>query len=189
VQRVYAHPVGAVWSAFASAVRLSRWFIPVTGELRQGGRFQFTGNAGGTIETCEPERRVVATWEFGGGVSWVELLFVADDTGTRVTLHHTANAGDMPPGFWEQYGPGATGVGWDLGFVGLALHLDAPEAPRPADAELAYVGSAEGRAYVIASARDWSRAARAGGLDAGTTGGWAAELVAFYTGRPLAEGE
>lgn len=189
LSQIFPHPPAAVWAAFTSVERLSTWFTPVEGELREGGRFQFRNNAGGLIETCEPERRIAATWEFGGGISWVTLDFAAEGAGTRLTLTHTAEAGDMPPGFWEQYGPGATGVGWDLGFVGLGLHLDAPGAPRPENFEEQWVGSPEGRGYVIASARDWTRAATDGGVDPGESGGWAAELVAFYTGRPLEAGE
>ena len=60
------------------------------------------------------------TWEFGGEVSWVEVRLTqeSEDT-TRLELEHTAHVdGDR----WEQFGPGAVGVGWDLTLVGLDEH-------------------------------------------------------------------
>ncbi len=189
LSQVFPHPLPAVWAAFLSPERLARWFAPVTGDLRPGGRYQVQGNAGGSIESCEPERRIALTWEAMGSTSWVVLDFAAEGAGTRLTLTHTARAQDLPPGFWETYGPGATGVGWELGFVGLGLHLPQPEAPRPDDFETQWVASPEGRAAIIASARGWTDAAVAGGQEAASTAGWAAELVAFYTGQPLAADE
>ena len=37
----------------------------------------------------------------------------------RVELEHIAHVEEH----WEQFGPGAVGIGWDLGLVGLAIHL------------------------------------------------------------------
>lgn len=189
LSQVFPHPLPAVWAAFLSPERLARWFAPVTGDLRLGGRYQVQGNAGGVIEGCEPERRIALTWEAMGSTSWVTLDFAAEGAGTRLTLTHTARAQDLPPEFWDKFGPGATGVGWELGFIGLGLHLPQPEVPRPADFETTWVASPEGRAAIIASARGWTAAAVAGGVARGATAGWAAELVAFYTGRPLADDE
>lgn len=53
--------------------RFRRWFLPVSGDLRLGGRFQIEGNASGTIERCDPPKGFTATWEYGGSVSWIEL--------------------------------------------------------------------------------------------------------------------
>ena len=52
------------------------------------------------------------TWEFMGATSWlaVELSELAE--GTRLKLRHTQHTDND---FWTQFGPGATGVGWDLG--------------------------------------------------------------------------
>src|ERR1022692_1430641 len=49
--------------------RFRRWFLPVSGDLRLGGRFQIEGNASGTIERCDPPKGFTATWEYGGAVS------------------------------------------------------------------------------------------------------------------------
>src|SRR5436190_19146572 len=62
-----------LWDALTSAERIPRWFLPISGELKLGGRYQLQGNAGGTITGCEPPRRLDLTWEFGGGVTWVSV--------------------------------------------------------------------------------------------------------------------
>jgi uncharacterized protein YndB with AHSA1/START domain len=42
---------------------IPRWFLPIAGDLRLGGRFQLEGNAGGEITECRPPRRLAVTWE------------------------------------------------------------------------------------------------------------------------------
>ena len=69
--RSYDTDIQDLWDALTNPERIPRWFLPVSGDLKLGGRYQFQGNAGGTITACEPPRRVAATWEFGGAVSWV----------------------------------------------------------------------------------------------------------------------
>jgi uncharacterized protein YndB with AHSA1/START domain len=66
---LYDTDAADLWDALTSKERLRRWFLPVAGDLRIGGRYQFEGNAGGTITECEPHRKIAATWEFGGGVT------------------------------------------------------------------------------------------------------------------------
>ena len=46
--RSYATPVADLWDAVTNGERIPRWFAPVSGELRLGGRYQVEGNAGGT---------------------------------------------------------------------------------------------------------------------------------------------
>ena len=70
---VYDTDAADLWDAVTNAERLPRWFLPVSGDLRLGGRYQFTGNAGGKITECVPQKRLAATWEFGGGVTWVTV--------------------------------------------------------------------------------------------------------------------
>jgi uncharacterized protein YndB with AHSA1/START domain len=52
--------------------RIPRWFLPVSGELKEGGRYQLEGNAGGTITRCDPPHGFDATWEMGSDMSWIE---------------------------------------------------------------------------------------------------------------------
>ena len=104
--------------------------LPVSGDLRLGGRYQLQGNAGGEITRCEPPRLLGVTWEFGGERSWVEVRLTAEGAErTRLDLEHEAH---VPPEFWDQYGPGAVGVGWDGALLGLGHHLLGGPAVDPA---------------------------------------------------------
>src|ERR1700760_2713587 len=67
---LYATDAEDLWDALTNPERIPRWFLPVQGDLKVGGRYQFTGNAGGTIEACEPPRRLAVSWEFGTQTSW-----------------------------------------------------------------------------------------------------------------------
>jgi hypothetical protein len=40
LRRCYDAPVEDVWDACTSPERISRWFLPVTGDFRPGGRYQ-----------------------------------------------------------------------------------------------------------------------------------------------------
>ena len=66
ISRTYAAAIEDVWDACTNAERIPRWFLPVSGDLRLGGHYQLQGNAGGTIERCDPPKSFFATWEFGG---------------------------------------------------------------------------------------------------------------------------
>jgi hypothetical protein len=190
--QIYPSPIEDVWDAATTAARIARWFAPVEGDLRLGGRYQVIGNAGGTIESCTPPADGAAgyrvTWEYGGGVSWlaVSLRAVAEDS-TEFTLTHTAREGDLPPGFWEQYGPGATGVGWDQGLLGLSLHLRGGEGISPEDAE-AWMLSDEGTTFSRRAADAWARAQVAAGGDPDAAARAADATYAFYTGQEPPQG-
>ncbi len=183
----YASPIDDVWDAVTSAERIPRWFLPVTGDLRLGGRYQLEGNAGGEILECSPPAggaaRYRVTWEFGGGVTWLVVrLSATGDDGTRLELEHTARAADIPPGFWEQFGPGATGVGWDGGLLGLALHLADDTSVTPDRAE-AWAFTDEGKAFYRAAADAWGAAHAASGAADDLAARAADATYAFYTGQ------
>src|SRR3954467_12124353 len=109
-RRTYDAAIDDVWDALTNPERIPRWFLPVTGELRVGGKYQLQGNAGGTVERCDPPNSFFATWEFGGEVSWIELRLTPEGDGTRFELEHIAHVDDTK---WAEFGPGAVGVGWD----------------------------------------------------------------------------
>jgi uncharacterized protein YndB with AHSA1/START domain len=178
VRRTYPADPADVWDAVTTAERIPRWFLPVTGDLRVGGRYQLEGNAGGVVEACDPPRSFSVTWEFGGDVSWLEVDLSPVDGGTEVELRHIAPVDDER---WTEYGPGAVGVGWDLGLRGLLLHL---ESGRPVDpaAFQAWTGSADGRSYVTGSSDAWCAASVAAGEDAAAARSAADRTTAAYTG-------
>jgi uncharacterized protein YndB with AHSA1/START domain len=183
----YRSPIDDVWNAVTTSERIARWFLPVTGELRVGGRYQLEGNAGGEVIDCvapaDGSARYRVTWEYGGGISWVAVrLSTTGDDRTLLELEHTAPAADIPPGFWEQFGPGATGVGWDVALLGLALHLSGGEGPSPEQAE-AWALTDEGRAFYRASATAWGVAHAASGVEEEAARRAADATYGFYTGQ------
>ena len=121
LRRTYDAPIDDVWDALTNPERIGRWFLPISGDYRVGGRYQFEGNAGGEIVVLRPTepaarhvglRRRPATRD----VSEVEVrLTPAGDEATDFELEHTAV---VPDEMWAQYGPGAVGVGWDRGCSG-----------------------------------------------------------------------
>ena len=178
LSRTYATTVDDLWDAVTNAERIPRWFAPVSGELEPGGHYQVEGNAGGRITTCERLSHFALTWEFAGDVSWVEVRVTDVPTGARISLTHTAH---LSP-HWDTYGPGAVGVGWEMGSLGLAFHIADPDALRP-DIE-AFSTSRDGRAFIAGSSDGWAQAAVAAGTDAGDAGAAARRTTAFYTGEP-----
>lgn len=182
ISQAYDTDVDDVWDACTNPERLPRWFLPLTGDLKVGGKYQLEGNAGGTIERCDPPKSFFATWEFNGMVSWLEVRVAPETDGrTRLELEHTAHVDDD---LWTQYGPGATGIGWDLALLGLANHL-APGAPAvsPENAE-AWAVSPEGVAFATAAAERWRVAHVESGTDEETAKAAAARVTAFYTTSP-----
>ena len=181
ITRVYDSPLDDVWDACTNAERIPRWFLPVSGELREGGGYQLEGNAGGTIKRCDPPRAFDATWEYGGEVSWIELRVSPEADGrTRFELIHIAHVDDER---WAQFGPGAVGVGWDLGLLGLALYLTTGQGMSPAEGAVWSV-SDEGKHFATESSQRWCEASIAAGTDADQARAAASRTTAFYTGEP-----
>ena len=180
LSRSYRADVEDVWDAITTPERLARWFLPVSGDLRLGGTYQLEGNAGGEIRACEPPRRLQLTWIMGepegpedSSIVDVVLEPDADLGGTRLTLTHTAV---VPPEMWDTFGPGAVGVGWELGVVSLAGHLEGQEIGTPADLET----NPEMHAAMAASSEEWGVAYRASGADDETVARAVAATTGFY---------
>ena len=188
VAQEYPAPIDEVWAACTRPERIARWFLPVSGSLHAGGHYQLEGNASGDILACEPPADGAAgyraTWEFGGGVSWIAVRLTAHGTDrTRFELEHTARVADVPPEMWETFGPGATGVGWDQALLGLALHLGAQRGSIPPSEAEAWMLSDEGRAFSRASADRWAEAHAASGADPEAAARAADATFGFYTGE------
>ena len=180
ISQVYDTDLDDLWDAVTSPERIPRWFLPVSGELREGGRYQFEGNAGGTITRCDKPRGISATWEFNGEVSWVEVRLSDEGDGrTRFELEHVAHVADE---FWDLYGPGAVGVGWDGALLGLAMHLSDPSAPMDPEAVLAWSATEQGKLFHRLSSDGWAEASVAHGTDPQAAREQADRTYAFYTG-------
>jgi uncharacterized protein YndB with AHSA1/START domain len=184
-ERTYPATADEVWDALTNAERIPRWLLPVSGDLRLGGHYQLEGNAGGEITACEPPRHLAVTWMFGDMTSWVDVALTASgDDGTRLRLEHTALVDDVA-GQWDEFGPGAVGVGWDMALIGMALHLGSPSR-EPVDREqaMAWIASEDGKRFVSASSEGWREANVAAGEDAEVASEAAQRTTDAYVGAP-----
>jgi uncharacterized protein YndB with AHSA1/START domain len=180
ISQVYDTDVDDLWSVVTDPERIPRWFLPVSGDLREGGKYQFEGNAGGTITKCDRPRSVAATWEFNGGISWVEVRLTPEGNGrTRFELEHVAHVADE---HWEQFGPGAVGLGWESAFWGLANHLGEPEGAITPETAAEWAASEDGRTFMRLSADAWAEADIAFGTEPGQARRQAENTFRAYTG-------
>lgn len=180
LSRTFDTPIADLWDAVTNPDRIPLWSTNVTGDLQLNGRYHIQDNASGTITKCEPRSHVGLTWEFAGDVSWVEFHFAAEEPHrTRLTLTHTSH---LSP-HWDTYGPGATGVGWEMAFLGLALYTSAPDFEKPDPEEFAF--SPNGKTMLTASSEAWGQAAIVAGTDPDKANAAAAETTAFYTGETV----
>ncbi|MFP4511723.1 MAG: SRPBCC family protein [Acidimicrobiales bacterium] len=179
-RRTYPTDQADLWDALTNAERIPRWFMPISGDLRVGGRYQLEGNAGGIIERCDAPEHLAVTWEYGPMVSWLDITLAPSADGTVLDLTHEA---PVDPDMWDQFGPGAVGVGWDLAFMGLGLHLDSGARVDP-DEAATFTFSPAGIEFVRLAATDWADAAARDGDEPGPAHEAAARTLAFYTTAP-----
>ncbi|MEM9558005.1 MAG: SRPBCC domain-containing protein [Acidobacteriota bacterium] len=180
--RTFAAEIDELWDAITNAERISRWFAPITGDLELGGRYQLEGNAGGEITLCDPPKAFDLTWVYFENVSWVTVRLETVAGGTLLTLEHLMAKDEASEEHWKKYGPGATGVGWELGFLGLGLHLQERRGVEKEDHE-AWLESTEGKSFLTACAMSWGDAHVRSGEDQGTAMAMAEETAAFYRGE------
>ena len=178
LSRSFATTAEDLWHAVTNAEQIPRWFLPISGELEPGGRYQLEGNAGGLITACERLSHFALTWEFGGDVTWVGVRLSDDDAGrVRLTLTHTARLSE----YWDEYGPGAAGVGWELSLIGLEIHIT--QQNEPMLDETAFATSPDGRAFIAGSSEGWAEAAVADGTSPVAARAAAKRTTEFYTGE------
>ena len=186
--QTYPAPIDDLWDAVTSAERIPRWFLPISGDLRLGGTYQFEGNAGGEIQRCEPPNGGSAgytvTWGMGGEPAIVHIrLTEVDATSTRLELENVAAVDSLPDGVWEQFGPSATGMGWDSGMLGLALHFSGGEAGISPEEAAAWSVSDEGKAFMRGSADAWAAAHEADGATPAVAKAAADTTYGMYVGE------
>ena len=175
-----SYPVGVaeLWDAVTTGERISRWLMPITGDLRIGGRYQLEGNAGGVVEECVPSERIAVTWEYGGDVSWVVATLSGGDDQSSLKVVHTAHVDDER---WAEFGPGAVGIGWDMMLLGLSLYLESSTSLDPAEAA-AWTMSPEGKQVMTESGTAWRDAQIASGDDEAAARAASERCIAAYTG-------
>ncbi|MFY1686734.1 SRPBCC family protein [Plantactinospora sp. WMMB782] len=185
LRRSYDTSVDDLWDAVTNPERLPRWFAPVSGDFKLGGRYQVQGNAGGEIIRCEPPRMFRLTWIFGepaeGGFSEVEIRLSPADGADRTTLE-LEHVAVIDPERWTEYGPGAVGVGWDLSLLGLGLYLGGTAVEDPD----AWGESREAREFMTLSSNAWGAATVAGGEHPDAVAAMVANTTRFYAPDPPA---
>jgi uncharacterized protein YndB with AHSA1/START domain len=153
LRRSYDADIEDVWDAVTDPDRVKRWFLPLSGDLRPGGKFQLEGNAGGEILTCEPPRLLKVT--FGGPASLVELRLSAAGETTTLELEHTVPL--------EMAGSGAgalyVGPGWDGALMALDLFLRGEVIADP----VAAANSREAQEFSRGSVQAWAATVKSSG--------------------------
>lgn len=178
IAQTYHTSVDDLWNAVTTAERIPRWLMPITGELKLGGRYQLVGNAGGTILVCDAPRFLKVTWEYGGKVSWVTATIEpVSAKSARLTIEHIAH----PDEHWTQFGPGAVGIGWDLMVLGLATHIETGGSNVPEEG-MKWVMSEGGKAFMRQSNEAWCEADITGGEDPEAAKAAAGRTITAYTG-------
>jgi uncharacterized protein YndB with AHSA1/START domain len=153
LERRYQADLADVWDALTDVDRISRWMLPITGDLREGGTFSLEGNASGDILTChEPDHLVVT---FGGPTSVVDLRLTAEGDQTLLRFDHSVPlelAGGTGGALY-------VGPGWDGALLALGLYLDGELADDP----IAAANSPEGQQFSAASLDAWAEVLEASG--------------------------
>jgi uncharacterized protein YndB with AHSA1/START domain len=180
--RIYDTPPGDLWDALTNPTRIPRWFAPVSGDLKLGGRYEIAGNASGAITRCQPPRELALTWEHAGTVSWVEVRLEAAPRGrTVLQLEHIYHPDEEHE---AQYGPGAGGVGWELSLLGLELHLASPaDAPTPGELESSWLQTDAGAVFIRGASEGWGAAAVTAGTPEAAARAAAQRTAQFYLQR------
>jgi uncharacterized protein YndB with AHSA1/START domain len=182
-RRTYATDQADLWDALTERERIPRWFLPISGDLGVGGRYQLEGNAGGVVERCDAPESFAVTWEYGSMVSWLVVTLTPDVGSTTLELAHEAH---VDPEMGRQFGPGAVGVGWDLSLMGLGWHIETGES-NERFAEETWALSDEGKAFATWSSKAWTAASIAYGTAEEAANRAGITTTAFYTGAAAPE--
>ena len=175
--RSFASEPKLLWQAITTSQAIAKWFLPIEGDLKLGGSFALQGHAHGSILECDPFSQFKLTWESGSDISWVNID-LKESTGNNISLilEHTMRVNPH----WDQYGAGATGVGWEMCYLGIYLYLINPEEAKLDEAEL--MASDLGKHLVTTSSQGWAEASIAAGNEGKATNAAAKRTTAFYLG-------
>lgn len=131
MRRIYPAPIDEVWSAITDPNRINRFFLPVSGDLREGGSFSIEMNADGEILKCDAPHLLRLTWSFEGAVpDEVEIRLTEVEGGTQLELEH-ASVRDVLVSSDPRVGDWGVGAGWEapLKYLGKYLAGELPNKP------------------------------------------------------------
>ena len=173
-----------LWPLLTTPRGLADWFGPVDGELREGGRFEAPGGAGGRILQVQEPHRLGLTWQRGGQEDPLLLRLDPEDDGTtQLVLRHTAL---LDAEEFARTGPGALALGWELALLALAAHTDGWQSlcPEPVPVpDAAWRHGPQGGTVLRAWAVRWAAEAIAAGVDEAVARRGESELVRSRLGR------
>ena len=113
-----------LWQACTDPERLARWFAPVSGDLRPGGRFTIHFDDADTpscrVVTCEAPTRLVWEWPVRDVPSLVTVEVSEDGQGSRLVLRHDRLAAGQAAGY---------AAGWDTYVRALDAHVAGTPGP------------------------------------------------------------
>lgn len=108
--RVYDTDAADLWAAVTDPERLVRWFAPVDGDLREGGRFtiHFDDNAvpGCRVTSCETPNAYAWEWPHATHTSLIAVAVEPVAGGARLRLTHTRLVASSAAGYaagWDVY--------------------------------------------------------------------------------------
>jgi uncharacterized protein YndB with AHSA1/START domain len=181
LSRTYDAAIEDVWETITDPERINRWFLPVSGDFRVGGKYQIEGNAGGEILVCDAPAHLKVTWVMGvpaeSDINEVSVHLSTKGEQTHLELEHAAS---VDPNMWGQFGPGAVGVGWDLTLLGLSLYLQGGSVGDPN----AWQSTPAARAFMTRSSTLWGDAHLAAGADAAQVEASVHNTTQFYAPDP-----
>jgi uncharacterized protein YndB with AHSA1/START domain len=151
-----------LWQTCTYGDQLGKWFLPISGDLRLGGRFEVEDNATGVIEDCQPTRFFSSTWEYDEDVGRIELELAAEgESQTRLIFRHISCVEEA---LWGNFGPGALGIFWDIALMRLAVHLSSESQGVRVDLT-DWAASMDGYRFLLSSSQSWCAANISVGAD------------------------
>ena len=164
LKRRYDAPIEEVWGAVTTPDRVDRFFLPLSGDLREGGTYAFVGRASGKILVCDapnllrlewipPDRDTIDQVELrltseGSDATWLELehASVADVFHTDLTADKFSPAlgWEGPLHYLGEYLrgvlPDRPSMEWYVFDEAEEMRLAKVRAPEWAKAEAQYAG-------------------------------------------------
>lgn len=167
-----------LWPLLTRPHELSRWFGPVSGELREGGRFEAPGGATGRILQVEEPHCLGLSWEHVHGEGPLQLRLDPEDDGTtQLVLRRSVRLG---PEELSRTGPGVLAIDWEIVLLALAAHTDGWQAtclaPVPVPTPQ-WLRDPQGERFVRAWSVRWAAEAVAAGIDEATARRGEAESI------------
>ena len=158
--------------------RIPRWFLPISGDLRVGGRYQLEGN-GKARPDLRPAATFTATWEYGGNISWIEVRVSGEGPDrSRLELDHIIDVDDQ----LGSIRPRRRRDGLGRRDARFGLHLSTGEAIDPSFGQR-WTGTEDGRPFMTLAGDAWYQAEVAGGADPACGSSAADRCLEAYLGE------